>query len=57
MTSLTSFQVIQPTFTIATAFAGGLLVIDIGAWHVVSMMFDRERLSPEPAVTDHRSQR
>jgi len=36
--------VITPTFTVAAAFAAGLLVIDVRASRIVSRMFDRERL-------------
>jgi len=36
--------VINPTFTVAAAFALGLLAIDIRASRIVSRMFDRERL-------------
>ena len=39
-----SFQVISPTFAVAAAFAGGLLVIDGLACFAVARLFDRERL-------------
>jgi ABC-type transport system involved in multi-copper enzyme maturation permease subunit len=42
--ALMSFNVISPTFTVAAAFAGGLLVIDGLACFAVSRLFDRERL-------------
>jgi ABC-2 type transport system permease protein len=44
LTALMSFQVIQPTFTIAASLAGALLVIDVGACLLVARLFDRERL-------------
>jgi ABC-2 type transport system permease protein len=44
VTSLMAFNVIQPTVGLALALGAGLLVIDLGAWRVVSMLFDRERL-------------
>jgi ABC-2 type transport system permease protein len=44
LTSLMSFQVIKPTVAVALIIAGFLVVIDVGAWRVVSRMFDRERL-------------
>ena len=44
VTSLMTFNVITPTFTVAVAFALGLLAIDTGAWRIISPMFDRERL-------------
>jgi ABC-2 type transport system permease protein len=43
-TSLISFQIITPSVPLVTALALVLLVVDIGAWKVVSQMFDRERL-------------
>jgi len=43
-TSLMSFQVLKPTVTVALIVALALVVIDVGAWRVVSRMFDRERL-------------
>ena len=36
--------VINPTFTVAAAFALGLLAVDVRAWRIVARMFDRERL-------------
>jgi ABC-type Na+ efflux pump permease subunit len=36
--------VIHPTFTVAAAFAVGLLVLDLRALRMASQMFDRERL-------------
>jgi len=39
-----SFQVITPSFGLAAALAGGLLVIDCAACFVVARLFDRERL-------------
>ena len=42
--ALMSFQVISPTFTVAAALAGGLLVIDALACFAVARVFDRERL-------------
>ena len=39
-----SFQVISPTFAVAAAFAGGLLVVDALACFAVARVFDRERL-------------
>ncbi|MHB1087860.1 MAG: ABC transporter permease [Acidimicrobiales bacterium] len=44
LTSLMSFQVIKPTVLVALVIALSLVVIDIGAWRVVSRMFNRERL-------------
>ena len=44
VTALMSFDVIPPTFTVAVALAGGLLVIDGLACFVVAQAFDRERL-------------
>jgi ABC-type Na+ efflux pump permease subunit len=44
VTALMSFNVIRPTFTVAAAFAGGLLVIDGLACFAVAQLFDRERL-------------
>jgi ABC-2 type transport system permease protein len=43
-TSLISFQVITPSVPLVAVLALVLLVVDIGAWKVVSQMFDRERL-------------
>jgi len=42
--ALMSFQVISPTFAVAAALAGGLLVIDGLACFAVARLFDRERL-------------
>jgi hypothetical protein len=42
--ALMSFQVITPTFGLAAALAGGLLVVDSIACLVVARLFDRERL-------------
>jgi hypothetical protein len=39
-----SFQVITPSFGLAAALAGALLVIDCAACFVVARLFDRERL-------------
>ena len=44
VTALMSFGVISPTFAVAAALAGGLLVIDALACFAVARMFDRERL-------------
>ncbi len=41
---LLGIGVIDPTFRVAIAFAVALLVIDLRALHIVSRMFDRERL-------------
>lgn len=37
-------QVFQPTVTTAVILALTLAIVDVGAWRVVSLMFDRERL-------------
>ena len=37
-------NVIRPTVGLALALGAALLLIDIGAWRLVSMLFDRERL-------------
>ena len=42
--ALVSFDVVTPSFTVALAFALGLLAADVVLWRVVSAMFDRERL-------------
>ncbi|HYM14151.1 MAG TPA: ABC transporter permease subunit [Dehalococcoidia bacterium] len=42
--SLLSFNVIQPTLTLAVGLALPLLVIDLVGWRVAAVMFDRERL-------------
>jgi len=43
-TSLISFQLIKPSVPIAIGLALALLAADIGAWRIVSRLFDRERL-------------
>jgi hypothetical protein len=43
-TSLISFQLITPSVPLAIGLAVALLLADVGAWRVVSRMFDRERL-------------
>ena len=42
--ALMSFNVISPTFSVAAAVAGGLLVVDVLACFAVAQVFDRERL-------------
>jgi ABC-type Na+ efflux pump permease subunit len=42
--ALISFRVVSPSVPLAVALALGLLAIDVGAWRLVSRMFDRERL-------------
>jgi ABC-type transport system involved in multi-copper enzyme maturation permease subunit len=42
--ALMQFQVISPTFGLAAALAGGLLVVDCAACLAVARLFDRERL-------------
>jgi ABC-type Na+ transport system ATPase subunit NatA len=44
LVALMSFRVINPTFGVAAALAGGLVVIDCAACFGVSRMFDPERL-------------
>ncbi len=44
VTSLMTFQVLQPTVLLAVTTAAVLLIIDVAAWRVVSSIFDRERL-------------
>jgi ABC-type transport system involved in multi-copper enzyme maturation permease subunit len=44
LAGLMSFNVIHPTFVFIVLVAGGLLVIDGGAYLLVSRLFDRERL-------------
>jgi len=44
LAALFSFRIISPTFAVAAAFAGGLLVIDALACFAVARAFDRERL-------------
>jgi ABC-type Na+ efflux pump permease subunit len=41
---LMSLQIFKPTVTVAIVVALALSVIDVGAWRIVSKMFDRERL-------------
>ena len=41
---LMSLQVFKPTATVAIVIAVALAIIDVGAWRIVSKMFDRERL-------------
>jgi ABC-type transport system involved in multi-copper enzyme maturation permease subunit len=44
LTALMSFQVINPTLTLAASLGGALLVIDCAACFLVAKLFDRERL-------------
>jgi ABC-type transport system involved in multi-copper enzyme maturation permease subunit len=44
LAALMQFQVVSPTFGLAAALAGGLLVADSAACFVVARLFDRERL-------------
>lgn len=44
LTALFTFRVIQPTVTVAVIGALILVIFDAGAWRVVSVMFDRERI-------------
>ncbi len=44
ITSLMTFQVLRPTVVVALVVAAVLVAIDVGAWRVVSYLFDRERL-------------
>lgn len=44
VTALMAFDVIQPTVTLALSLAAALLLIDIFAWRLVAMLFQRERL-------------
>jgi ABC-type Na+ efflux pump permease subunit len=44
ITALLSLNVIHPTFSLALAFAGGLLAVDVLALRFVSSLFDPERL-------------
>ena len=44
LAALMQFKVINPTFVLVAALAGGLLVIDCAACLVVARLFDRERL-------------
>jgi ABC-2 type transport system permease protein len=41
---LFAFRVIAPTLTVAIVGAVVLVVLDAGAWKIVSRLFDRERL-------------
>jgi len=41
---LMSLQVFKPTAAVAIVIALALAAIDVGAWRIVSKMFDRERL-------------
>jgi hypothetical protein len=41
---LFTFRVIDPTVSVAVGGAILLMVVDLGAWRVVSRFFDRERL-------------
>ena len=42
--ALFTFRVVSPTLTVAVAVAVILAIIDLGAWRVVSWMFDTERV-------------
>jgi ABC-type Na+ efflux pump permease subunit len=55
VTALMSFEVIPPTFTVAAALAGGLLIIDGLACFAVARVFDRERLitGTKPTTQQH----
>jgi ABC-type Na+ efflux pump permease subunit len=55
--ALFSFQVLSPTFAVAAAFAGGLLVIDALACFAVARVFDRERLITGTKPTSGTGQR
>jgi ABC-type Na+ efflux pump permease subunit len=44
LVAMMSFQVITPSFGLAAALAGGLLVVDCAACFLVAQLFDRERL-------------
>ncbi len=44
LSSLMSFQLLTPTFWLAAALAGGLLIVDSAACVIVARLFDRERL-------------
>jgi ABC-2 type transport system permease protein len=44
VTSLMGFGVIKPSVGLALGLGAALLVIDLGAWRAVSLLFDRERL-------------
>jgi ABC-type transport system involved in multi-copper enzyme maturation permease subunit len=54
-TSLISFQLIKANVPLAIGLALTLLVVDVGAWRVVSRMFDRERLITGTAAPRGRS--
>jgi ABC-2 type transport system permease protein len=41
---LMSLRVFRPTAVVAVVIALALAVVDVGAWRIVSKMFDRERL-------------
>jgi ABC-type Na+ efflux pump permease subunit len=41
---LMSLQIFKPTVSVAIVVAVALIAIDVGAWRIVSKMFDRERL-------------
>ena len=43
-TSLISFQIITPSVPLAIGLALALLAIDVAGWHIVTRLFDRERL-------------
>jgi ABC-type Na+ efflux pump permease subunit len=44
LVSLFTFGVVSPTFGLAVAGAIVLAMLDVGAWRLVSLAFDRERL-------------
>ena len=44
VTALFTFQVVTPSVAVALIGAAGLAAVDLGAWRVVSAVFDRERL-------------
>ena len=44
LVAMMSFQVITPSFGLAAALAGALLVVDCAACFLVAQLFDRERL-------------
>ncbi|MBV9101857.1 MAG: ABC transporter permease subunit [Candidatus Dormibacteraeota bacterium] len=44
LVALMSFQVLQPSITLAIILASVLAVVDIAAWRIVARLFDRERL-------------
>lgn len=43
-TALVSFRMLTPSVPLAIGLALVLVAVDVGAWRVVSRMFDRERL-------------